>query len=109
MIELFDLLETQKTNPIKIKGENLSYWRSDTPTALIEYLSNHIDDYNVEVFNVETGVVFEERYIKSFDIEIYTDEKTYNKILKLFSNAIGRYNKDGIDISFYKYRPELEE
>ena len=38
MIELFAIIKEQKAAHLQIRCENLSFFRCDTPTELIEYL-----------------------------------------------------------------------
>ena len=63
-----------------------------------------MDEYSVEIFDVEYSNVFDMAYVKSFDIEFFTDSQTYDSLMKKFQCVIGRYNKDGLDISLYEYK-----
>ena len=101
MVELFSLIK--RDNPIKIKCDNLSYWRTARPTDLIDYLSNNLDNFNVEKFYIEEGRVFENIYIKAFDIELYMDDNMYKKIMNKFQCTIAKYNKE-LDISLYEFK-----
>ena len=104
MIELFRLLRNQRNKSVKVKCDNLTYWRATRPTDFINYLTEHMDEYDIEVFNIEQGNVFDMTYVKSFDIEFFTDNETYDLLMKNFQCTIGRYNKDGLDISLYEYK-----
>ena len=88
MVELFSLIK--RNNSIKIKCDNLSYWRTTRPTDLINYLSDNLDNFNVEKFYVEEGRVFEDIYVKAFDIELYMDDNIYKQIMNKFKSS-GRY------------------
>ena len=101
MVELFSLIK--RDNPIKIKCDNLSYWRTARPTDLIDYLSNNLDNFNVEKFHIEEGRVFEDIYIKAFDIELYMDDNMYKQIMDKFQCTIAKYNKE-LDISLYEFK-----
>lgn len=101
MVELFSLIK--RNNSIKIKCDNLSYWRTTRPTDLINYLADNLDNFNVEKFYVEEGRVFEDIYVKAFDIELYMDDNIYKQIMNKFQGTIAKYNKE-LDISLYEFK-----
>lgn len=105
MVELFSIINNDRAQSISIQCDSLSYWRSDRPTELIDYLSNNIDDYCVEKFDVDYGHVFENIYVKSFDIELYMSDTVYKNLMKKFQGTIAKYNKGIVDISIYEYNP----
>lgn len=105
MVELFSIITKDRSNSINIQCDNLSYWRSDRPTELIEYLTNNIDDYYVEKFDVDYSHVFDNKYVRSFDIEIHMSKTTYDNLMNKFQGTIAQYNKNIVDISLYEYNP----
>lgn len=105
MVELFGIINNDRSQSISIQCDSLSYWRSDRPTELIDYLSNNIDDYCVEKFEVDYSRVFENVYVKSFDIELYMSDIVYENLMKKFQGTIAKYNKGIVDISLYEYNP----
>ena len=106
MIELFSLINNKRSKSIKIKCDSLSYWRSDRPTELVNYISNNIDKFCVEKFHVEPGYVYDDDYVKAFDIELYMDNEMYDHLMTKFQGTIAQYNKDIVDISLYEHRWE---
>ncbi len=101
MIELFGLIKKDKT--IKIKCDNLSYWRSDRPTELVNYIKDNQDYFHIEQFYIKEGRVFDNIYIQAFDIELYMSDETYDQIMEKFRGTIARYNAGVVDISLYEY------
>lgn len=106
MIELFGLIERPKS--IKIACKDISYWHANTPTELVEYIENNLDLFDINVLNVKRSRVFNDLYIREFDIEIDMSNETYNYMFNRFQNQIARYNKNGVDVSLYRLQ-SLEE
>lgn len=106
MIELFSIINNDRSKSIKIKCNSLSYWRSDRPTELINYISDNIEKFCVEKFYVEPGYVYDDDYVKAFDIELYMSDETYKKMMEKFQGTIAKYNKDIVDVGLYEYKWE---
>ena len=110
MIELFNVLKEQKPSRLQIRCNNLSFFRCDSPTELIEYLEDHLDYYTVERFNIEMSVKKLDTinvttpYISSFDIDLYMSKEDYDYLYKNFHSSISRYDKSPIDIEKYRFK-----
>ena len=77
MVELFSIIKEQKSNRLQIRCDNLSFFRCDSPTELIDYLKEHLDYYTVECFSVNTSIKtldaidVSASYISSFNIDLF--------------------------------------
>ena len=110
MIELFNIIKEQKPAHLQIRCDNLSFFRCDTPTALIDYLQEHLDYYTVEYFNVEMSVKkldainVTTSYISSFNIDLFMSNDEYEFINKKYHRSITKYDISPTDINKYKFK-----
>ncbi len=105
MIELFTTLKERRKKPIKIKSENISYWQSDSINELVDFIRENLDDFYIDVFHVEYAKVddiFEDEYVKRFDIELYTSQEIYDFISDNYSRVLKKYDKRIIDATYVK-------
>lgn len=96
MVELFDLIKDQHTT-LRIRAERVPYFSSDKPNQLISLLDSIKDCYHYEIFNIDYGLVFNEEYVKSFDIEIELPHDLYSQLNKQYKHILTKYEKDIIN------------
>ena len=110
MVELFSIIKEQKSNRLRIRCDNLSFFRCDSPTELIDYLKEHLDYYIVECFSVNTSIKtldaidISASYISSFDIDLYMSKDEYDFINEKFHRSITKYDKSPVDIEKYRFK-----
>ena len=110
MIELFNILKENKSMRLQIRCDHLSFFRCDTPTALIDYLQERLDYYTVEHFDIEMSVKKLDAinvtapYISSFDIDLYMSKDEYDFINEKYHRSIIKYDKSPINIEKYKFK-----
>ncbi len=113
MVELFNIIKQQKSFRLQIHCNNLSFFRCDSPTDLIEYLENHLDYYIIEHFDVTRSIKDLEAidvsvsYISSFNIDLFMSEEDYNFINENYHRTIVKYDFSPIDLN--KYRLKFQE
>ena len=110
MVELFSIIKEQKSNRLQIRCDNLSFFRCDSPTELIDYLKEHLDYYIVECFSVNTSIKtldaidISASYISSFNIDLFMSNDEYEFINKKYYRSIAKYDISPIDINKYKFK-----
>ena len=110
MIELFAIIKEQKAAHLQIRCENLSFFRCDTPTELIEYLKGRLDYYTVEHFEVNIStkhldaIDIVNTYISSFSIDLYMSKEEYDFINSRYHTSIAKYNMEPINIERYRFK-----
>lgn len=94
MIELFDFIKKNTSHLIKVKASRISYWRSNTTNNFIQYLEDNINKIIVDKYDIEYGKVFDDTYIKSFDIECKVPNEIYDYLQNNYARIFNVYNKN---------------
>lgn len=107
MIELFNLIKAKREKTIKVKCEQVSYWRSESEkvNSFIKYIEDNINKFCIDVMDIkyDTGAI-NDRYVKSFDLIIYTDAETYSYLEQHFASLLEKYNRYAIKLDDIKFR-----
>lgn len=107
MIELFSLVKSQREKSIKIKCDNVLYWRSESRkiNELIDYIKAHENKFFVDKMDITYARdCADERYVKSFDLSIWTDTDTYNFLKDKYGSLFEKYCKHIIKLDDIKFQ-----
>ena len=102
MVELFNLVKNNKY--IHIVNSYLSKTQSIMLNRMIDYMNNKEDLFNIQINKFETTIDNENvKWVRMFDIEIYTTQENINKLPLVYQDLLDNYNVQNISIDLKRY------
>ena len=97
MVELFNLIKDNKY--IHIVNSYLSKTQSIMLNRMIDYMYNKKDLFNIQINKFETTIDNEDvKWVRMFDIEIYTTQEAIDKFPPVYQDLLDNYNIKNISI-----------
>ena len=97
MVELFNLVKDNKY--IHIVNSYLSKTQSIMLNRMIEYMRNEEGLFNIQINKFETTIDDENvKWVRMFDIEIYTTQEAIDKFPPVYQDLLDNYNIKNISI-----------
>lgn len=105
MIELFNTIKNKREKRITIQCSKVPHWSSLTEkiTELVDYIDKNMDNFYVELFEIEYGLIIDEVYVSSFNIDVRTDKETYKYIATHYKRILDKYDKYRIELTDIKF------
>jgi hypothetical protein len=71
---------------------------------MIDYMYNEKDLFNIQINKFETTIDDENvKWVRMFDIEIYTTQEAINKFPPIYQDLLDNYNVQNISIDSKRY------
>lgn len=96
MIELFDYINSKKGRTISIKCDKMPFWKEFDNRLILELISfikNNPDLICYKRYDVHYQLSADEEFVEYFDIEIETNEDTYEYLYNTYGRILEKYHK----------------
>ena len=100
MIELLSNLKTLEEKHINIKSERVAYFRSEPVMNFFNYFFENKDKFLINKLDIQYDYMLEDKYIKSFELEITMSKTTYVYLLDRFKSVLERYYNDHVFVPY---------
>ena len=102
MIELFNLIKDNKH--IHMVNSYLSKTQSIMLNRMLDYMRNEKDLFNIQINKFETTIDDENvKWVRMFDIEIYTTQEVIDKFPPVYQDLLDNYNVQNISINSRRF------